>query len=152
MRPPSEKQLDLAFFFDTEIPSPAADQPGALACESLAAEICARMTEAIGASGRSRPEIAERMGQYLDEAVSKAILDAYTAQSRPAHNINLKRAIAFDLATGQHALLKLFAAKCGAKVLFGSETLLTELGRAELLRDELNGHIRRIKQRMEERR
>jgi hypothetical protein len=147
MKKPLDGQLSLGLFFDTEVPTAAGDSDGAL---SIAKEISAAMNQAIKDCGLPREEIADRMGKLLgQESISKHILDAYTSISREAHKINLQRAIAFDAATGLHALLELYAKFAGGRVFIGRDALLAELGRAEVLRDELSQQIKRIKNQME---
>lgn len=147
MKNPCATQLSLDLFFDTEVPSAASDSAGAL---SIANEISGAMKHAIENCGITREVIAERMGKLLGQTVSKHILDAYTSPAREAHHINLQRAIAFDAATGTHVLLELYAKFAGGRVFIGRDAMLAELGRAEVLRDELGQQIKRIKSKMEE--
>lgn len=113
-------------------------QSGSLACS---VEVAHTMSEAIKVAHQerqiSREEVAARMSRYLGRNVSVAMINAYTAESREGHNLSLERAIAFDHATENFALLELHARKCGAKVLMGRDVLLAELGRIELDKREL---------------
>lgn len=142
-----QAQLSLALFFDDTPPPAPASAPGALA---LSRDIALVMSAAVADSGLDRTEIAARMSALTGREVSVHMINAYTSPEREAHNVSLERAIAFDLATGMHALLRLYATKCGARAYIGRDALLAELGRAEVLRDELSGQIKRIKQRMEQ--
>lgn len=146
MKNPSAGQLNLGLFFDTEVPVSVGNGDGAL---SIANEIAAAMKRGLDDCGHTREVVAERMGLLLGQTISKHILDAYTAVSRETHHINLQRAIAFDAATGTHALLELYAKFAGGRVFIGRDALLAELGRAEVLRDELSQQIKRIKTQME---
>ncbi len=59
------------------------------------------MARAIRECPHDRPTIAARMAQYLGiPSISKAMLDAYTAESREGHDITLPRFAAFVHATG----------------------------------------------------
>lgn len=107
------------------------------------------MGEAMRDSGLNREDIASRMTELLGAEVSVHMLNAYSSPEREAHKVSLERAIAFDIATGGQALLQLYARLLGGRAFLGRDAMLAELGRAEVLRDELNGQIKRIKGRME---
>lgn len=147
MKKPYAGQLNLELFFDTEVPAAADDGDGAL---SIGNEIAAAMNQAIKDCGMTREEIAERMGRLLGQkSISKEVLNQYTSKYSETHHINLQRAIAFDAATGTNVLLELYAKFAGGRVFIGRDALLAELGRAEVLRDELSQQIKRIKTQME---
>lgn len=146
MRTTNPAQLNLGFFFNTEVPPAPSAETGSL---SISREIAAIIGTAIAESGLAREVISERISALIAHKLTVQMLNAYSAASKGQHNISLERAIAFDLATGTFALLKYYAAKCGGRVFFGRDALLAELGKAELLRDELNGQIKRIKHEME---
>lgn len=139
-------QLDL--FFDTSIPGAPPDKAGALA---LRHQIADAMTLALQSCGKARADVAAEMARLTGDAkCSEHMLNAYTAASREGWELSLQRAVAFDQATGTHALLGLFAQVAGAKVFVGRDALLAELGRAEILRDELGAKAKQIKKQMEE--
>jgi hypothetical protein len=117
-----------------EFPRPPAPAPGSLSC---AAEIAHTMSEALRRVDADRYEIAARMSRLLGAEVSVHMLNAYTAESREAHNISLERAIAFDAATGGQALLDLHAAKLGASVNLGEQALVARLGEISRERERL---------------
>lgn len=108
--------------------------PGSLAS---AIEIAHTMGDALKRCAFTREEVAERMGHALGKPVTVAVLNAYTAPSRDDHNISLERAIAFDAATGVHALLHLHARKCDGVALLDKDKAFAELGRLEHERREL---------------
>lgn len=139
-------QLSLALFFDdTPLPAPSIE-PRSL---SISREIAAAMSEAIRNSGMNREDIAARMTELLGAEVSVHMLNAYSSPEREAHKVSLERAIAFDLATGSDVLLQFYANRLGGRAFLGRDAMLAELGRAEMLRDELNGQIKKIKGRMD---
>lgn len=74
-----------------------------------AVSVSQRLSRAVAATLREaeigREEVAERMGEYLGEEVSKNMLDAYASQAREAHNITLARAFALLHATGDARIL-----------------------------------------------
>jgi len=74
---------------------------------TLNARICRAMAVALDECGASRDEIAERMGEYLGETVSKHMLDAYVSEARDTHNINVIRFAALVHATRDWRLLSL---------------------------------------------
>lgn len=66
---------------------------------------------------QDRRRIAERMGAYLGETVSLAMLDAYASQARGDHNISAVRLAALVHATGDERLLDLLAEPLGLAVI-----------------------------------
>lgn len=103
---------------------------GSLGC---AIEIAATMADAIDRArerGMTREMIATAMSYHLGETMSENMLNAYTAQSREKHEINLRRAMAFDAALGEDVLLNLYAQKRGGRrVISEEEAAYIELGR-----------------------
>lgn len=74
---------------------------------TLSARVCRAMALALEESAASRVEIAERMGAYLGETVSKPMLDAYVSEARDTHTINIVRFAALVHATRDWRLLSL---------------------------------------------
>lgn len=94
----------------------APERPGTLGC---GIEIAATMTEALEKArknGLTRGDAAARMSFHLGEKFSEATLDGYCAQSHNDREITLKRAMAFDAALGNDALLSLYTRKRGGRV------------------------------------
>ncbi|HWP00023.1 MAG TPA: hypothetical protein VNL74_05270 [Methylococcus sp.] len=54
--------------------------------------------------------------------------------SRPDHVPNLLQAMAFDAATGEWALLAMYAEAAGGRVIFGDDLVALELGRAAMIK------------------
>ncbi len=148
MRAANTQQLSLGLFFDTALPPAPTNASGSLA---VTREIARVVGAAIADSGIDRADIARQMSELLGREVTVHMLNAYSSEAREEHKINLERAIAFDQATGSFALLQYFASKCGGRAYIGRDALLAELGKAEILRDELTGQIKRIKQQMDSR-
>lgn len=117
---------------------PAGPAPGSLGCGF---EIAATMSEALHRAherGLKRDDIARRMGQLLGKPVSVAMLNAYTAASRETHEPSLSRAIAFDAAVEDDALLGLYARRRGnRRVISAADAALVELGRIHQQEREL---------------
>lgn len=128
------------------VPEPAPSTPGAM---NYAREISAVMSQALKDCPHDRVEVAARMTRLLGKEVSLAMLNAYTAESRGTHVPNLEKAIAFDAATEGFALLNLFAAKRGCRVMVGKDALLSELGRIDQMKADLARQEKAIKQYLE---
>lgn len=143
---PDAPQLSLDLFFDTELPKATTVDDGSLAIER---EVSRVISAGIEESGLGREEIARRMSDVLGKEVTLHMVNAYSSEARGEHNISFARAVAFDLATETYTLLKYHARKCGGRVYLGRDALLAELGKVEVLRDELNSQIKKIKQQME---
>lgn len=125
-----------------DIPVPAPQAPGSM---NYRVEIAHVMSQALKDCQHDRYEVAARMSRLLGSEVSVNMLNAYTAESREAHNITLERAIAFDAATDGYSLLKFHADKRGCRVLVGKEALLAELGEIGRLKQELAEQEKAIK-------
>jgi len=92
-------------------------------------EIARVMSHAIAECGVDRKKLAADMSLRLGRRISKAMLDAYTAESRETHIPSFDVAMAFDLATNRHALCRYFAEKLGGQLALEEELLLMRLGR-----------------------
>lgn len=108
-------------------------------------EIAHAMGEAVKACSKDRYQIAADMSRLMGREISVNTLDKYTSEASEDHLPNIETAIAFDAATEQLALVGLFAAKLGCRVVPGKESLLTELGRIEQMKGELAKQERAIK-------
>ncbi len=112
------------------------------------AKIKRAMSRAIRECPHSRPVIAARMAQYLGlPSVSRASLDAYTAESKATHDISLIRFTAFVHATGALWLWDEVASVQGVTVLIGDEARLAELARLQQERRHIESEIRRQRMR-----
>lgn len=96
--------------------------------ERYRAQMKRAMARAIRECPYDRPTIAARMAQYLGlPSISKAVLDAYTAESKNTHDITLPRFAAFVHATGAVWLWDEAASIQGVTMLVGEEALLAEI-------------------------
>ncbi|WP_245446301.1 hypothetical protein [Metarhizobium album] len=112
--------------------------------ERYRAKIKRAMARAIRECQYDRPTIAARMAQYLGlPSISKAALDAYTAESKSGHDVTLIRFSAFVHATGAVWLWDEVASIHGVTVLIGDEARLAELARLRQQRKEIEAEIRR---------
>jgi len=94
----------------------APDTAGSLACGVEIAAALADALERARNKGVSRKQVAEKMSYLLGEKFTEATLNAYCAQSHGQHEINLRRAMAFDAALEEDALLGMYARKRGGRV------------------------------------
>jgi hypothetical protein len=108
-------------------------------------EIAVVMGDAIKECSKDRWQIAADMSRLLGREVSANTLDKYTSEASEDHIPNLETAIAFDAATGQTALVSLFASKLGCRVLPGKDSLLAELGRLEQMKGNIAKQEKAIK-------
>lgn len=102
------------------------------------------MARAIRECPFDRATIVARMSQYLGLAsISKAALDAYTAESKTGHDVTLIRFAAFVHATSSLWLWDEVASVQGVTVLIGDEARLAELARLRQERKRIEAEIRR---------
>ncbi len=128
------------------IPKPYPALPGAW---NFRVETAHVMGDAIRACGKDRYQIAAEMSRLLGREITANSLDKYTSEAAEGHHPSLEVAMAFDQVTGQMALIAMYAAKVGAKVLPGKDSLLAELGRLEQQKMELSRQERAIKRVLE---
>lgn len=114
-RPRHPDQLDLLGWAPSE-PVVAYD-PRTVRAASLAASMSKAVSQSLKSCGRSREQVAERMSAYLDEQVSKTMLDAYASEARDEHIINIVRFIALVEATNDRRLLEFIAELFGWAVI-----------------------------------
>lgn len=129
-----------------EVPQPAPPQAGGL---DLDAMLRAALCDAMKHCDLDRHGVAAEMSRLTGRHVSKAMLDAYTAESRDDHNFPLRHAAAFEVATGSFCLTQMLAKARGCKVLVGEEALLAELGRLEQMEAELKAQKSALKHYLE---
>ena len=112
--------------------------------ERYRAKIKRAMARAIRECPHDRPTIAARMAQYLGlSTISKAALDAYTAESKTGHDVTLIRFAAFVHATGALWLWDEVASVQGVTVLIGDEARFAEIERLRQERKRIEAEIRR---------
>lgn len=98
------RQLDL---LDWQPTNPVSAFPAAeVRAASLGATISKAVSAALKHYGGSRAQVAQHMSEYLDEAVSEHMLNAYAAEARSEHVINVVRFIALLHVTRDRRLLE----------------------------------------------
>jgi hypothetical protein len=117
--------------------------PGSLA--GLKTQIAHLMSAAVRDCGMDRYEIAAKMGALLGEDVPKAMLDAYTAESREDQNAPAHRLFAFILATDSFVALDQLMRRLGCRLLVGDEAKLATIAKLELQRAHLDQRLRELK-------
>lgn len=105
--------------------------PGSLDCT---AQLCATLSAALKATPLSRFEIAARMSELVGEEITKAQLDAWTAESKERHRFPFEYAAAFEAACGTTALQELLGRLRGSRPLAPEDQLDLALG--QLQREE----------------
>jgi hypothetical protein len=104
---------------------------------TLAAQLSRAVSVALQDAKMSRRVIAQRMSDYLGEAVTPAMLDAYASVARDAHRISMPRFVALVHATGDRRLLELLAQPMGWAVIERRHLPLIEVAAIREQEDEL---------------
>ncbi len=125
-RRPSFSPDQLGFTFETPV---TVAEEGQLA--GLDRVIASAVGRILRDDPRGRYEIAAGVSALLEEDVSKAMLDAYSAEAKDSHNISLTRFLALVAETQRYDVLDALCQKIGCKVLVGEEVLTAELGHIE---------------------
>jgi hypothetical protein len=122
-RRPAFSSDQLAFTFE---PGPTAHDEGGLAGFDRA--VASAVSQILKDDPRSRFEIAGSMSALLGDEVSKAMLDAYSAEARESHNVSLGRFLALIAETQRYDVLDALCRRIGCRVVVGEEVLTVELG------------------------
>lgn len=132
--------LQMDFFSEPTFPVRAPVQQ--IDLDRYRARMKRAMARAIRECQFDRPTIAARMSLYLGVNITKAMLDAWTAESKRAHDMTIPRFAAFVHATEAPWLWDEAAAMQGVTMLVGKEAVLAELG---LLQQEKQRVTREMK-------
>ena len=132
-----------------EIPQAPAPTCGSL---DYAIELRYALSDAIKQSPLSRHQIAARMSELTGQDITKAQLDAWTAESRTPWRFPFEYAAAFEVACVSICLQELLGRKRGSRILIGEEVLLAELGRLEKQEADIAQRKRALKERLKVRR
>lgn len=84
-------------------------EPHTVRAASLGASISKGVSQALKKCGRTREDVAKQMSDFLDEQVSLPMLNAYAAEAKSDHIINVVRFIALVHVTRDPRLLQLIA-------------------------------------------
>jgi hypothetical protein len=113
---------------------------------SLRQQMALGVAETLRDAEDDRDTIAGRMAEWLEEDVSKNLLDAYASQAREEHVISLLRLIALIHATGDLRILQLIAEMFGHSVIENRFLPLIEYAQLADKKEELEralGAVRR---------
>lgn len=129
----------LAFTFDlVEAPT----EPGQL--QDIEKRTAAGVALALKDDRRSRQAIAEAMSFLLSKAVSKAMLDAYAAEGREAHNISFVRMLTLLAVADRVDILDDILSLFGFRALRGDEVDALRLGHLNAQMASLKREIRAL--------
>lgn len=118
--------------FDWQPPQVAVSLPAeTVRGGTLRSQIARAVSQALKECDLSRDEVAEAMSAYLDQDISKNMLDAYAAPARDEHRISLERFVALIEATGSYGLLGFIAGHFGHVVVPEKYSDLIELHMVE---------------------
>lgn len=139
------RQLSLDDYYI--VPEPPAPAAGTL---DYATELCATLARALKHTPLSRAEVAARMSDLTGEAISEAMLNAWTAKSHDRHRFPFEFAAAFEEACGSADLQQLLARKRGSLVLIGKQARDARLGLIRRKLAELRSEERTLMREVEE--
>lgn len=103
------------------------------------------LSTALKRAAQSRYAIGARMSELTGEEITKAQLDAWTAESKTPWRFPFEYAAAFEVACETTDLQELLGRKRGSRILVGEDALYAELGRIQQQRAELVEQEKRIK-------
>ncbi|MCW3836003.1 hypothetical protein ACFQ1E_08125 [Sphingomonas canadensis] len=131
--------------FDYAVPArPSA--PGSLAgLERQINEMVATILATEMLEGRRREVIAAEMSVFLDEEVSRAMLDAYSSPARTEHKVPMSRALALVAVTGRLDLLDPVLRRIGGAVLDQNEVMTAQIGHLTRVIDHAQAELRTLK-------
>jgi hypothetical protein len=92
----------------------------------------------------SRFQVAAGMSELLGVEITKYMLDAWTAESKEDHRFPLEYAPAFCRVTGDYGLIRFVCQTAGCYMVEGEEILLTEKGRLQKMKKEIQAAEKRL--------
>lgn len=121
---------------------------GQLRSADLSLRIKMSMGRALRESPKSIEQIAGEISQLTGRTLTVDALYAYTAPSKPEHEIGITRFIAFVQATGANWVFDELAEPLGLVVLEGREAHFAQRGLLEQRRRELDDQIKKLDREM----
>jgi hypothetical protein len=127
------------------IPQPAAAEPGGMDYRTRVAVLVHEILDDARAHdpGLDRYGVAAAVSRLVGKEVSKAMLDAYTAESRDAYNAPAWLMPALETVCHSHRYTTWLASNRGGRFLLGPAALDAEIGRVQgemdALREQLRG-------------
>ena len=132
-RRPSFKPEQLGFTF--EAPVTVAGEGELAGLDKIVASAVGRILKE---DPRSRYEVAAGVSALLADDVSKAMIDAYSAEAKDGHNVSFARFLALIAETQRYDVLDALCHRIGCSVLVGEEVLTAELGHIQAQIARLN--------------
>jgi hypothetical protein len=124
---------------------PPSGTPGSF---SISAHLKGLLSEGIRQSGMSRYEVAAKISELLGWELSKAMLDAYTAESKDGHRVPAEILPAFSFVTGYYEPLRMLCETAGGQFLGGEHTVYAEMARVHKQIEDLKARERVLKGRL----
>jgi len=112
----------------SDLQKPTDPGPGSL---NIQFQLQAVISDCIKHCPLSRWEIAGKMGELLNQDISKYMLDTWTAESKEYHRFPAEFLPAFCEAVGSFEPLRILAEKAGVFMLPGPEALRAEINKIE---------------------
>ncbi|MDP1696468.1 MAG: hypothetical protein Q8L45_01565 [Xanthomonadaceae bacterium] len=128
-----------------QIPRPAPAVPASMDYRARVSALVADMLAAAHTAGLDRYAVAAQCSRLAGREVSKAMLDGYTAESRDTFNVPLWLAPVLETACQRNDLSEWLASVRGGRIVWGAETLDTEIGRIEGEREALANQLRELR-------
>lgn len=132
----------LAFAF--EAPRPATHAAALAGMDARVARTVGEILVTAAANGKPREIVAAEMSVLLEDEVTKAMLDAYSAPGKENHNISFTRMCALIAVTNRFDLLDRELREIGASVLVGEEIYTARLGHLKSQIAELTAELRAV--------
>lgn len=130
-----------------EIPTPDVVVPGE---SSYAREVSETVSLLLAESGlKDRWALSAEISRLTDKDVSKHMLDAYCSPARLDHALPFWLAPILEQVCSGHHLTNWLVAKRGGRVAYGADALDAEIGKLELMKEEMlkefNGRLKDLK-------
>ncbi len=126
-----------------DIPAEPAPVEGSLDSRQT---VCQLVAEVLKNSPMDRHAIACEMSRLEGRTVSKYMLDAWASESREDFNIPFYQVLVLETVCESRRLTDWHVGMRGGKVSYGKAVLEGELGKLELLKQDVAKQIREIKQ------
>ena len=143
MSPIEARQFTLSLFMP---PTPERELPGFLDLDNQIRRI---VNDMIDRSRKTREMIAAEMSRDTEKPITHHMLYAYT-RAKEDTKFPLAYLPAFEKACGSYDLLEFLAAKRGCALLMGTETEQANLGRIEIMEQDLAREKARVQARIDQ--
>ncbi len=107
--------------------------------------VSAMVSKMLSTSGLNRHDIAVEMSRLEGVHVSKYMLDAWSSEAREDFNIPFYQVLVLETVCDSNTLTDWHVEKRGGKVAYGKSVLEGELGKLEVLKQDVAKQIKEIK-------